>query len=67
MTSPQRPPLFTIVIPTYNRIKSLEACLNAIAKQELSRECFETVIVDDGAPRRCAELSSVSKGNSIYA
>lgn len=43
-------PLFSIVIPTYQRRASLERCLESLAALEYSRAGFEVVVVDDGSP-----------------
>jgi len=43
-------PLFSIVIPTYNRPKQLAACLQACARLDFPHDRFEIIIVDDGSP-----------------
>jgi glycosyltransferase involved in cell wall biosynthesis len=43
-------PIFSIVIPTYNRPKQLAACLQACARLDYPRDRFEIIIVDDGSP-----------------
>ena len=43
---------FSVVVPTYNRIESLEACLTALSAQNLPREAFEVIVVDDGSKQR---------------
>ena len=40
---------FTVVVPTYNRTSSLATCLEGIASQDLPRDAFEVVVVDDGS------------------
>jgi len=40
--------LFTIIIPTYNRVDQLRQCLLSIAELDYPNERFEVVIVDDG-------------------
>jgi GT2 family glycosyltransferase len=42
-------PRFSIVIPTKDRPRSLRVCLRAIARIDLPRERFETIVVDDGS------------------
>lgn len=42
-------PLFSIVIPTYNRPQKLTQCLNAITRLNYPCDDFEVVIVDDGS------------------
>jgi GT2 family glycosyltransferase len=43
-------PSFSIIIPTHSRPAQLVSCLNAIARLDYPRECFEVVVVDDGSP-----------------
>jgi len=49
-------PYFTIVIPTANRPVELVNCLQAIGQQQLPREQFEVVIVDDANQAETAAL-----------
>lgn len=42
-------PLFSIVIPTYNRPKQLASCLLAIDGLTYPRDRFEVIVVDDGS------------------
>ena len=42
-------PLFSIVIPTYNRPKQLALCLKAIDGLTYPRDRFEVIVVDDGS------------------
>ncbi|MDU0287593.1 glycosyltransferase family 2 protein [Saccharothrix longispora] len=39
----------TVIIPTYNRRRLLELTLDALAKQDLPRDRFEVLVVDDGS------------------
>lgn len=41
-------PRFSIVIPTYNRPEQLAVCLQACARLDYPRDCFEVIVVDDG-------------------
>jgi glycosyltransferase involved in cell wall biosynthesis len=41
-------PLFSIVIPTYNRPEKLAECLQAITRLTYPRDRFEVIVVDDG-------------------
>ncbi len=38
----------SVVIPTYNRRHLLESSLEALQAQDLDRDCFEVIVVDDG-------------------
>lgn len=42
-------PLFSIVIPTYNRPERLQRCLQAISRLDYPRQKFELILVDDGS------------------
>src|SRR5256885_17077321 len=52
-------PGISIVVPTHNRVESLEQCLERLAAQE-SKEPVEIIIVDDGseAAEQIAQLAS---------
>lgn len=39
----------SVVIPTYNRIATLQRCLDALSRQTLEPGRFEIVVVDDGS------------------
>jgi GT2 family glycosyltransferase len=38
----------TVVVPTYNRCRSLERCIEALSASTLDPERFEVIVVDDG-------------------
>jgi len=42
-------PTLSVIIPTYNRRKTLERCLNALSAQTFPPELFEVIVVDDGS------------------
>ncbi|MGI0493146.1 glycosyltransferase [Alkalinema pantanalense CENA528] len=39
---------FSVIVPTYNRPRPLQACLQAIAQMDYPRDRFEVIVVDDG-------------------
>lgn len=39
----------SIIIPVYNGSKYIEKCLNSIYKQEIFRDCFEVIVINDGS------------------
>ncbi|MGA7226143.1 MAG: glycosyltransferase [Candidatus Acidiferrales bacterium] len=41
--------VFSVIVPTYNRQRVLAECLDALARQSVSPETFEVVVVDDGS------------------
>jgi glycosyltransferase involved in cell wall biosynthesis len=48
------PPLFTVVVPTCNRLALLKKTIDALGKQTLSQYLFTIIVVNDGS---CAETS----------
>jgi glycosyltransferase involved in cell wall biosynthesis len=42
-------PLFSIIVPTYNRPHQLRRCLDALAAQDFDPESFEVIVADDGS------------------
>jgi glycosyltransferase involved in cell wall biosynthesis len=47
--SPPNTPMFSVIIPTYNRKGVLTQCLEALARQSVAPETFEVIVVDDGS------------------
>ena len=47
-------PLFSVIIPTYNRPQKLSKCLSALSEMDYPN--FEVVIVDDGSPINLDEI-----------
>ncbi|MHC5935611.1 glycosyltransferase family 2 protein [Nostoc sp.] len=43
-------PVFSIIIPTYNRPQQLSTCLESFTRLDYPRDRFEVIIVDDGSP-----------------
>lgn len=52
MSSGVSTPLFSVIVPTYNRPESLRLCLESLARLEYPRDHFEVIVVDDGSPQR---------------
>jgi GT2 family glycosyltransferase len=42
-------PLISVVVPTHQRPNELRRCLRALTTQELSREHYEVIVIDDGS------------------
>ncbi|MEL6605516.1 MAG: glycosyltransferase, partial [Cyanobacteria bacterium J06614_10] len=42
-------PMFSVVVPTYNRPKQLERCLMALVQLKYPRDRCEIIVVDDGS------------------
>jgi GT2 family glycosyltransferase len=49
-THEKPPPFISVIVPTYDRAKSLEGCLAALARQDYPGSRFEVLVVDDGSP-----------------
>ena len=45
----QRQPVFSIIIPTYDRPAQLANCLKALARLDYPHDRFEVLVVDDGS------------------
>lgn len=54
----QRCPLISVVIPAYNAREVLDACLDALERQTLSREKYEIIVVDDGSTDGTQEIAA---------
>ncbi len=50
----QNPPLFSIIIPTYNRAEALNKCLESLVNQKFKN--FEVLICDDGSTDNTSEI-----------
>jgi glycosyltransferase involved in cell wall biosynthesis len=42
-------PLFSVIVPTFERPSRLSVCLRALAEQDYPRGSFEVIVVDDGS------------------
>lgn len=42
-------PYLSVIIPTFNRRKQLENCLNLLRKQSLAQNAYEVIVVNDGS------------------
>ncbi len=49
MAMSDRPPKFSVIIPTRDRPRQLVACLEAVARQDYPRDGFEVIVVDDAS------------------
>jgi glycosyltransferase involved in cell wall biosynthesis len=47
--STKKQPFFSVVIPAYNEEKYLATCLRALFQQQLSRQYYEVIVVDNGS------------------
>ena len=54
-------PEISVIIPTYNRADTLALCLQALAKQSVSPETMEIIIIDDGSTDNTEALVSQEK------
>jgi glycosyltransferase involved in cell wall biosynthesis len=42
-------PIFSVIVPTYNRLPILKKCLSALEGQTLAAKDFEVIVIDDGS------------------
>ncbi len=42
-------PVFSVVVPTYNRPQPLQGCLKALSQIDYPSDCYQVIIVDDGS------------------
>ncbi|NIP38895.1 MAG: glycosyltransferase family 2 protein, partial [Candidatus Dadabacteria bacterium] len=49
-------PLFSIIIPTYNRNDQLTECLHSISRLNYSTTNFEVIVVNDGGEVKLDQL-----------
>ncbi|MBD2326919.1 glycosyltransferase [Alkalinema sp. FACHB-956] len=49
-------PSFSVIVPTYNRPRLLQACLQAIAQMDYPRDRLEVIVVDDGGSQPLDEI-----------
>lgn len=53
-------PFFSIIIPTYQRLDQLRACLDALTQLDYPDTHFEVIVVDDGSSSMNAIVASFS-------
>ena len=41
--------LYSVIIPAYNAVRTLEKCLGSLSNQSISNEDYEVIVVDDGS------------------
>lgn len=58
--------IFTVIIPTYNRIETLQKTLRAYNNQTVSPDVFEVLIIDDGSTDRTQEVISRLRNELHY-
>ena len=46
----------SVIVPIYNVEQYLPKCVESLLDQDLSREEYEIILVDDGSPDRCGEI-----------
>jgi glycosyltransferase involved in cell wall biosynthesis len=60
---PLAPPLFSVVVPTYNRRALLQRALNSVVQQTL--DDYEIVVVDDGSTDGTVEMLQAQYGERV--
>jgi glycosyltransferase involved in cell wall biosynthesis len=59
------PPLFSVIIPTYNRAHCICDTLNSVAKQTYSR--IEIIVIDDGSTDNTEEVIEQWRGSTHHS
>jgi glycosyltransferase involved in cell wall biosynthesis len=44
-----KPPFFSIIVPTYNRPAQLKSCLQSLSQLDYPNDRYEVIVVDDGS------------------
>ena len=57
-------PVLTVVIPHYNDLAGLDACLTALDAQTLGREAFTVVVGDNASPQGGDAIQAVIRGRA---
>jgi len=47
----------SVIVPMYNVEEYLHKCIDSLLQQDLSVDEYEIILVDDGSPDRCGEIS----------
>ncbi len=59
-------PVFSVIIPTFNKKKSLELVLNSFFKQDYLKTSYEIIVIDDGSTDRTLESIKNIKPNCNF-
>ncbi|MDD3806778.1 MAG: glycosyltransferase [Candidatus Marinimicrobia bacterium] len=60
------PYLFSVIIPTYNRLSEIQELLFSLRNQTLSPDSFEVLIVDDGSTDKTEEFVEAFKNEAPF-
>ncbi|HHW89118.1 MAG TPA: glycosyltransferase [Chloroflexi bacterium] len=52
----QAAPSYSVVVPVYNGAHTIVRCLDALATQTVTPDCYEVIVVDDGSTDATAEV-----------
>jgi len=50
-------PLFSIIVPAFNEEKNIATCLQSIASQNISKDVYEVIVVDNCSTDKTAEIA----------
>jgi GT2 family glycosyltransferase len=53
-------PRFSIIVPSYDRPRDLQACLDSLSALEYPADRFEVIVVDDGSPTPIAPAPAIT-------
>lgn len=58
-------PLVSVVVPTFNRADYLAVTLASLASQDLDRDAYEVIAIDDGSTDRTSEVIAAAAVRSV--
>jgi len=48
---------YSVIVPAYNAMNTIEACLKALTRQSTDKEEYEVIVVDDGSIDRTSDIA----------
>ena len=59
-------PLIAIIVPTYNHEKFIGRCLRSLINQNIARDKYEIIVVDDGSTDKTQSALKVFTNDIVY-
>ena len=56
MTLPENKVKLSVIVPTYKVEAYIEKCIRSLEDQDLPKEEYEIIVINDGSPDRCREI-----------
>ena len=48
--------LISVIVPAYNEEKFISACISSLEKQDLNKENYEVIVVDNGSADNTSQM-----------